>query len=494
MEKRKLSPEALALICLREQRRWTQRELAAAKGISDYRLISRYENAEKILSRAELDEFARLLGYSREAVDALLFSYSLVVIEPPPSSSPMDLSREELRRIDRAVLADGWTRAALLRARLVAGKRKRKAEDARREAGKLWARLKPFAHPARRELVADAPEFRTWALAQILCQESRRAAAHDSRQALELADLALLVAGRIEGEDAWRSRLSGYAWAYKANSLRVAGHLDKAGEAFARAWQLWNAGASLEPDLLPEWNMLSLEASLRREEHQFAEALELLARAAKGAGGEPADVGTILLKKEFVCEQIGDLAGALAALAEATPYVEASGDDRLLWVLHFETAKALSASKQYDEAEAPLAAARELAERLGNALDLVRVGWLAARIAAGQGRREEALAGLEQVRRELVARAIPYDAALASLELAVLYLEEGHTGEVKALAREMAPILQAQGIAREALASLTLFVEAAQKEIATVELVRRVITDIEGARRKAPRPQAGPRG
>jgi len=80
-------------------------------------------------------------------------------------------------------------------------------------------------------------------------------------------------------------------------------------------------------------------------------------------------------------------------------------------------------------------------------------------------------------------RGLPYDAALASLDLAVLYLEEGRTREVKDLAREMAEIFKAQGIAREALAALTLFVEAAQKETATVELVRRVIQRVEGAGR-----------
>jgi hypothetical protein len=129
---------------------------------------------------------------------------------------------------------------------------------------------------------------------------------------------------------------------------------------------------------------------------------------------------------------------------------------------------------------------RELGERLGNALDLVRVEWLAARVAAGLGQREEATAKLAQVRQELSTRGISYNAALASLDLAVLYLEEGRTGDVKDLAREMAEIFKARGIAREALAALSLFVEAAQKEKATVELVRRVIRKVEGAGSSSP--------
>jgi hypothetical protein len=123
----------------------------------------------------------------------------------------------------------------------------------------------------------------------------------------------------------------------------------------------------------------------------------------------------------------------------------------------------------------------ELAQRLGNEMDLLRGAWLTARIQAGQGHREEAILGLERVRRELTTREVPFDAAQAALEVAALYLEEGRTGEVKELAREMAEIFKAQGIAREALAALALFVEAAQQETATVELVRRVIRKVEGA-------------
>ena len=147
--------------------------------------------------------------------------------------------------------------------------------------------------------------------------------------------------------------------------------------------------------------------------------------------------------------------------------------------------------KRYEEVAALLDGVRELAGRLGNEMDFVRVQWLTSRVNAGLGKRNEAVAGLEQVRRELTAREIPYDAALASLELAVLYLEEDRTPEVKAIAREMAPIFQAQGIAREALASLSIFSEAAQREAATLELVKQVMSDITAARRSTPHPAKG---
>ncbi|HEY4561900.1 MAG TPA: hypothetical protein VIJ36_02920, partial [Thermoanaerobaculia bacterium] len=246
---------------------------------------------------------------------------------------------------------------------------------------------------------------------------------------------------------------------------------------------LWKAGE--DGGLLPEWRMLSLEASLRRDERRFEKALELLDRARHAADGAPSAQGVLLLKKAFVCEQRGDLDGALAALAEAAPFVE-STDHRLLFALRYETTKALCALDRYAEAEAALPAVRELAEALGNELDLIRVVWLSAHVATGQGLRQEAVAGLEQVRQAFSARDLPYDAALAALELAVLYLKEGNTGKVKALAREMTPIFRALRITRESLATLALFQEAAQQETATVELALHAIAEIRKTLRTAP--------
>ncbi|HET9211093.1 MAG TPA: helix-turn-helix transcriptional regulator [Thermoanaerobaculia bacterium] len=490
MAQRKLSAEALALIYLREERRWTQKELADAKGLSSYRVISRYENGNDPLRRKELGAMAALMGFSREAVDALLFVYSLVSPpEPEESAFPVELTPEELRRIDRAVIGEAWIQSAELRSYLLAETRRRKVAEDRRHAGELWARLKALPSRERRELVEDSPEFQSWALVERLCLESKHAAADSAERARDLASLALFAAARVQGAAPWLARLQGYAWAYRANAERVANDQPAADKAFARAWQLWRAGD--DGGLLPEWRMLSLEASLRRDVRRLPEALSLLDRALKAAGADPEARGVILLKKAFVHDQMGDPEGALKTLREAAPCVEARGDRRLVFALRFEIAKGLWALERFAEAEELLPEVRERAVELGNELDLVRVGWLAARVAAGQGRWEEASSGLEQVRRDFTARGLFQDAALAGLELALLHLKAGRTAEVKELARQMAPVFQARGIAREALAAFTVFHEAAQREGATVELALRAIAEVEAARRSAPRPRKG---
>jgi tetratricopeptide (TPR) repeat protein len=494
MPREELSPEALALIYLRSRRGWSKKELASRLGLSDVRQLYRYERGEAALRREDLDSFADRLGYSPEAVDALIFIHSVISDELPGTGSPFSFSSEERRKIKSAVISTGVAAAETVGHLLVHRKEKEKAEEARREAEELWASLKTATRQERRDLVALFPEFQSWALAVLVCEASIRAAADKTEVALELADLAMYIAERLPGEEGWRSRVMGYASAHIANARRVSNDFAGADTAFARAWELWRAGAVADSDLVPEWRMLDLEASLRREQHRFSEALELLDRAGNTHRGNPADAGRLLLQKEHVFEQMGDVQSALAVLAEATPVIEMSGDSRLLFALRFNMADNLCQLERYAEAVDLLPQIRELAVGLGNGLDFIRVVWLAARLAAGQGRRGDAIAGLEQVRRDFTVRQLPYDAARSSLDLAVLWLEAGNTAEVRALALAMSWIFKAQGIHREALASLSLFCDAAQRETATAELARRVMAEIERVRRSAPRSKVGQKG
>lgn len=482
------SSQALALLYLRSKRDWSQKELAGRLGWNDEKQVSRYERGGRDLSRKTLETVAEVLGYPPEAVEALLFIGRWIepegLEEPPP---PEPLSPEVRRAIDRSCLTAAWSFLDGWRAVLVREATRVKVEKARRKAQELWARLKPVTHQDRREAVATLPECQSWALAELVCHESEKAAAHKVEMALELADLALYIAGRIPGEERWRSRVEGYCWAYRANAYRVANDLAEADKAFVRAWNSWRAGDSSHAGLLAEWRLFDLEASLRRAERRFSEALALLDRAQIAISKDnPAANARILLKKEHVFDQMGDTQNALATLAEVKPLVEASGDLRLLFVLLFKAANNLYYLGRYEEAAKGLPRVRELAVDQGNELDLIRVVWLEARMAAGEHRKEEAILGLEQVRRDFTTRGLPYDAALASLELAGLYLEDGRISEVRNLARAMSWIFQAKGIAREALAALTLFFEAAQGETATVELTRHIAAELERVRASAP--------
>jgi transcriptional regulator with XRE-family HTH domain len=482
------SPEALALQYLRLRRGWLRKRLAVELGLRDERLLSRYERGEKPLSREGLDHIADRLGYRRAAVDALMSLHGFLGPEEDRDVSWEDLTPGELQEIDDAALAAGWTLAEELRAQLRRDRAAWKAEAARKKAGELWTYLKAASREERRNLVAVDPSFRSPALVLRLCEESVRTAAHRADEALELARLGLLIAGKLPDGEARVSRFQGFAWAHVGNAFRTANDLDRADDAFLRAWDLWRAGS--ESRLLPEWRLLDLEASLRRAERRFSEALELLDRAQALCRRNKLATARILLNKEDVFDQMGDTEGALAALAEAAPFIRDSRDSQLFFAHSLKTANNLFLLGRYAQAAKRLPEVRELALQQGNDLDLIRVLWLEARVMAGQGRAEEAVSRLEQVRRDFTARELPYDAALSGLDLALLWLEGGRAAKVRELARGMAWIFASKKIEREALTALAFFCEAARQETATLELTRSAIAKIEDLRRSAPGPRS----
>jgi tetratricopeptide (TPR) repeat protein len=488
----KQTPSALglALTYLRSAAAWTRARLGLAAGHRDSSLVSQYERGSRPLSREQAERLLEFFGQTPESLDVLLFAHHLIFPEPPSGAgpSPVTLSPEEHRLIGRAAMAAGWTASEQVRSEAIRRRKREKAEAAKREAGEVFERLVTLTQKERRGLIEVFPDYWTWALALRFSEGSLRKAAHRPEEALELADLALAIAERVPGEESWRSRLTGFCWAHAANARRVANDHAGADQAFVRAWNLWRAGADPQ-GLLPEWRLFDLEASLRRAERRFEKALELLDRARAGCGGDPLAVGRILLKKEHVLDQMGNPWGSLKALDEAAPFVESSGDQRLRFAFCFKRANSLSHLERFDEAAALLPEVREMAVQQANELDLLRVMWLTAKADAGQGRMEEAVAGLEQVCREFAARELPYDAALASLDLAVLYLKESRTAAVRDLALAMGRIFKMKGIDREALAAFSLFCDAARQEIATVELARRVRAEMKEIRRSASSPK-----
>ncbi len=471
MASKELSDLSRALTNLRSALGWSQSELARAAGVQP-NMISDFERGHRPLSRQKLKELAGVMGLPPESID-----WALHFIRPvrqvaqapgyPAGGAEADRAHIEALAAQSAGLSSEFTRSILSFLTFEG-----RALEVRERAPVLWRRMKRRTPSERRALVENGLEFRSWALCELICKESIKAAADNADRARELADLALLIADFAIGEASWRRRLQGYAWAHVGNARRVGGDLPGAEEAFSRSGELWNAGAPGDPGLLHEVQILSLEASLRISQCRLLEAAALLDRALA------ADPGThgpnLLLQKARLLEWAGDYEGALVTLGQAAVRVPPKDDPRLLCVLRHNAAWNLSFLGRYCEAEALLPEVRTLTARLGNELDVLRLRWLEARIAAGLERREEAVIALVQLRAEFAARGIAYDAALATLELTVLYLEQRRTREVKILARQMAPMFRGQGLHREALAALKLFCEAAETESITIEFVKRV--------------------
>jgi tetratricopeptide (TPR) repeat protein len=475
-------PLGLALQYLRAARGWNQQRLAAAAA-SHGRVISEYESGRtrRTLTRETFDRLTAAMGYgSGEVHLTLLFVAGLLGGTPEPPATPVDPSTLDERRIRRIAAHTGLLEAGRVGAELRNVARRLRAAEGRREGARLWEELSRNPPARWRQLVEDRRDFWTWGLAERLCEESERAAADEPRRALEWARLALWVAERTPGEAAWRSCLLGYCYAFVGNALRTAADLAAAESAFATAWNLWRAGGLADQGPLGEWRLLDLEASLRRDLRQFDRALDLLGRALVVAPSEKR--GRILWKKASTLEQGGQVEASLSVLAEAAPLLDEAEDARGRMGLRFIWLANLSNLGRYEEAQARLPELRSLVRGLGNREDTARYRWLAARVAAGVGRREEARRRFRQLGREFAAGRDAYDAALVSLDLAILDLEDGRLGEVRKLAEEMVWVLASQRLHREVLAALRLFFAAVQAGSADAELARRVLAFLDRAR------------
>jgi tetratricopeptide (TPR) repeat protein len=394
------------------------------------------------------------------------------------------LSPEEKAEIERAVLRGGLEIREGM-ADIVRSRRSGPADypgnadlpASRQWADKLWGRLAELPAAVRLEVVRGVAGYQSWALCERVCDQSEQEASRQVERAASLARLAQEIAERVPGSEDWRRRLRGYAAAHAANVLRVAGKLTAADATLEAAKRLWQAGAD-PAAILDPGRLLDLEASLRRAQRRFEEALALLDTAI-ALGRSPARA---LIKKGFTLEVMGEYGRAVETLLLAAPLVERQGDPRLLYMLLFNLAVNFCHTGSYGQATELVEQVRGLATELGDEIFLIRVVWLEGRIAAGLGRRPEARSLLAQARRDFAARRMGYDMALALLEEAVLLLDQGHPAEVKELVRGLAEVFAANGVHREALAALRVFQEAVERESATTELARRVLRFLYQAR------------
>jgi tetratricopeptide (TPR) repeat protein len=345
----------------------------------------------------------------------------------------------------------------------------------REAAAGLWLRLEPRNSRQRLAVVEELPEYRSWALCELVCAKSIEMAPSSPAQALELAELALRIADLCSGEEWLRRRTRGYAWFHIANARRATNDLAASVAGLDAAAELWEIDAPRVPGLfnvtLPYW----IEATIRKTQRRFPEARKRIEEALAADSGELR--GKLLLTKAQILQSLGDVESSTEVLREAISHVEEQREPRTALGVRCQFLLNLCLQDRAVEAALHLHEAQALAKHLGQEVDSVRVAALGALIAAGLGKAEEAEQAFNEARRRFADFEPPlvFDYSLVSLDLGLLLLEQGRNTEVRALAEEMAWIFTSQGVQREALAAIKLFCDAAQRETATVELARSVI-------------------
>ena len=320
-----------------------------------------------------------------------------------------------------------------------------------------------------------------------LLAESLTAALDEPSRAVALVEHAMRIADLLPSQaydPHWVTDLRAKCWAYLGNARRVLGELWSADEAFRRSEAF--LATSTTGNLKVRAEVYDLKASLRRGQRRFGEAVTLLDHAI-GIFRELGDlhrVGRSLINKASVLEEQGEFEPAIGFLHEASPLLDPLREPRLIFCSHLNLVALLIAAGRYEEAEEALPELRRVALDQRNPLDLVRVAWAEGRIAFGRGRLGAAEASFREVQKEFFERGMGYDAALASLDLAMLYAQEGCTAELKQLAGELLPVFESREVHREAMAALLMFQHAAEEETLTLELARHLAEFLKRERRR----------
>jgi tetratricopeptide (TPR) repeat protein len=324
--------------------------------------------------------------------------------------------------------------------------------------------------------------FRGPILAERLIQESRRRTPANPQEGYGLADLARAVVHRSPDHPDTFSLLS-LASAQMANACRAGGDLRQAEEHFRYVHYLVRNQGVTDPLALAQID--HLKGSLRKDQRRFQEAEELLTRAAmlfriSGAAVETARVLLILGDLYFHQSLLDRAVEMVQAALERLPPEE---EPRLYLHGRHNLALYLAEAGRYAQAAGLVAADEDLYRRHPEPWTQLRLSWLRGKIAAGLGDTAEAERLFRETRDGFVRQGNGYDAAMASLDLALLYLKEGRTADVLPLAEEMAALFEARDVHREAVAAVLLFREAAQRDEVTAGMVRELAARLETARR-----------
>jgi tetratricopeptide (TPR) repeat protein len=350
------------------------------------------------------------------------------------------------------------------------------ARQERQSAGGLLEEVATLSPEARSARLREDTRFHKAALVDLLLERARALWGEDTAAAEQYAELALEVVERLSSAIYSKGLifdLEARSWAYVGQARRMRSDLRGAETAIGKAETLLEEG-SCEP--LERACLLEVKAALLRAQQRFAEALKT-AREAAAIYRRVRDrhlEARARATEAMILDYAGQPEAAIDLLFQVMDCIDATRDPRLAYSVRHNLLGNLVNAGRAVEAAVQLPEVRSLGRQVAKSQDLIRLDWIEAQIDLQFCRYEEAEAKLDRVRDQYLRLGDDFLAALVSLDLARLYLEQGRTADTRRLAAEMQPIFAVHNIRREAIAALLVFQQAAEKEAATVLLVQEV--------------------
>lgn len=298
-----------------------------------------------------------------------------------------------------------------------------------------------------------------------------------------------LLEDRPDDPNVWDAAVYGHL--ALADVERRSGHLPEAGDRLSQARRVLDKGTG-SPDL--EGLFRHRRGLYRSQINQLDRALDDFTAAERcyfGCGMDH-EAGMVMLSRAMALANSGYVQEGIDVRMEASLLVDFARRPRAALMIGQNMAAGYS---QLGQVEAALRFLASTLHRFGDQLsetDRLQMQWSAGRIQLEAGRFADAEETFREIQDAYVARSLPYEATLSSVELCLAILQDGRLDEATELARHLVGLFRSLGYPQELLASLHLLqecttVSAALRVRHTVaELVAAAPPPLDRRRRQAP--------
>lgn len=312
---------------------------------------------------------------------------------------------------------------------------------------KALLRMQPQARLSR--IRRASRHFRGVMLASMLLDEAKKHMPMEPQAMYDLAVVAEEVLLRTPHSPGYYGTLA-RATAYKANAVRAQGRLRESEERLRGARNLTRQEDTVADTRLYA-ELDAIEGVLRKDQRRFEEAEALLTRSAAlyRSLGEAIEAARVLVALAILHSNRQDTSRAIQLTETALALLATPEREPQLYLCcRHNLALFLTDQGQYETAAKILLADQDLYQRFSDLWTHLRHVWIQGRIAAGTGAMQDAEKAFLLVRDGFLRQANDYDAAMVSMDLAMLYLKAGRAEEVRKLAEEIHQVFDAEGVQR----------------------------------------------
>ena len=351
-----------------------------------------------------------------------------------------------------------------------------KRADAESAAAKArWREVRDRA--GEEELLAAVKRHRTPAMVRRLCNESHKVVGDDHGRAVELARVAIRLAGLLPAQthgEGLVNDMKAHARVRLANAQRRGSDLRASDESLAEARRFLGVGSG---DPLEDALLGRIEALLRKDQERYEEASDAIDRAAWTLAecGEKHRCGKALIDRGVVLYEGGEGYDAIQSLYTASALIDGRREPRMALAVFHNLSLYHAELGFLDEADRFLTLAEPLYRATGSRSEHLRQQWLLGSLRLKRGDLPGAAERLRAARDGFVGLGMAVEAAQVSLELAESYAQRNRVEDLRVLASEMKPIFESRGLHRQALQALVFLRGAMEAEAATAFAVGYVL-------------------